>query len=152
MSREQLQQTDQLGAIFQVIGTPDPDEDLGFLQNEQSRDYVRSFPKIERVNLEEVYPGTDSRGLQLLQRMLAFNPNNRISAAEAILNDYFDDIRLPEQEDVPAPKFDLSIDDLESDNISIEQLRVEVTEMIKKLSSEHFNFQEEAFIQQSDLQ
>jgi hypothetical protein len=53
---------------------------------------------------------------------------------------------------VPAPKFDLSIDDLESDNISIEQLRVEVTEMIKKLSSEHFNFQEEAFIQQSDLQ
>lgn len=53
---------------------------------------------------------------------------------------------------MPAPKFDLSIDDLESDNISIEQLRVEVTEMIKKLSSEHFNFQEEAFIQQSELQ
>lgn len=46
--------------------------------------------------------------------MLAFNPGKRISASDAIMDDYFDDIRLPEQEDVPAPKFDLSIDHLES--------------------------------------
>ena len=56
--------------------------------------------------------------------MLEFNPCRRITAAEAIMNDYFDDIRFPEQEDVPAPKFDLRIDHLESDNISIDQLRV----------------------------
>jgi len=58
--------------------------------------------------------------------MLEFNPCRRITAAEAIMNDYFDDIRLPDQEDVPPPTFDLSIDNLESENISIDQLRVEI--------------------------
>ena len=42
------------------------------------------------------------------------------------MNDYFDDIRLPEQENLPAPFFDLSVDYIESENVSIDQLRVEV--------------------------
>ena len=55
--------------------------------------------------------------------MLEFNPCKRISAAEAIMNDYFDDIRLPEQEELAPPIFDLSIDNIESENMSAEQLR-----------------------------
>ena len=86
----------------------------------------KDFPKIERIKFADVYPGTDPRGLELLGRMLEFNPCKRISAAEAIMNDYFDDIRLPEQENLPAPFFDLSVDYIESENVSIDQLRVEV--------------------------
>ena len=48
------------------------------------------------MNIQEKYPGTDPRGIELLYRMLEFNPNKRISAAEALLNSYFDEIRLPE--------------------------------------------------------
>jgi len=35
-----------MGKIFEVIGTPSPDDDLSeFLQSKESQDYVRSFPK-----------------------------------------------------------------------------------------------------------
>ena len=81
--------------------------------------------------MADVYPGTDPRGLELLSRMLEFNPCKRISAAEAIMNDYFDDIRLPEQEELAAPIFDLSIDNIESENMSTEQLRPQVCQLIE---------------------
>ena len=81
--------------------------------------------------MADVYPGTDPRGLELLSRMLEFNPCKRISAAEAIMNDYFDDIRLPEQEELAPPIFDLSIDNIESENMSAEQLRPQVCQLIE---------------------
>ena len=44
--------------------------------------------------------------------MLRFNPDNRISAKEALLDTYFDEIRLEEQEDFVECDIDLSfIDD-----------------------------------------
>lgn len=43
-----------------------------------------------------MYPGTDPRGLFLLERMLDFNPTKRISAEELLKDEYFDDIRLTE--------------------------------------------------------
>jgi len=43
-----------------------------------------------------MYPGTDNRGITLLKRMLEFDPRKRITAAEAIKDSYFDDIRLPD--------------------------------------------------------
>ena len=43
--------------------------------------------------------------------MLEFDPNRRISASEALKNDWFDDVRLPEQEVVwQGPEVDLSVD------------------------------------------
>ncbi len=51
-AKEKIMQKDQMGIIFSVIGTPDPEEDLSkFLQSEESRDYVKSFPKHEKVDL-----------------------------------------------------------------------------------------------------
>lgn len=47
------------------------------------------------MDLEEKYPGTDPRGLELLSKMLAFNPRKRITAEDALKDSYFDDIRLP---------------------------------------------------------
>lgn len=86
-----------MGKIFEVIGTPGPDEDLSaFLESEESQAYVRSFQPRSRVDLSVLYPGTEQRGIALLYRMLEFNPNNRISAEEALKDPYFDDIRLPE--------------------------------------------------------
>jgi serine/threonine protein kinase len=32
----------------------------------------------------------------MLQKMLEFNPNKRISAEEALKSPYFDDVRIPE--------------------------------------------------------
>ena len=50
------------------------------------------------ANLADIYPGTDHRAIELLRKMLEFNPSKRITATEAIQDIYFDDVRLPEQE------------------------------------------------------
>jgi serine/threonine protein kinase len=43
-----------------------------------------------------MYPGTDVRGLKLLQQMLEFNPTKRLTAEEILKDSYFDDIRIQE--------------------------------------------------------
>ncbi len=43
-----------------------------------------------------MYPAVDDRGIELLQKMLEFNPERRISAEEALKDSYFDEIRLEE--------------------------------------------------------
>ena len=41
-----------------------------------------------------MYPATDDKGLNLLEKMLQFNPRKRIGAKEALQDEYFDDIRI----------------------------------------------------------
>ena len=48
------------------------------------------------MDLLEKYPGTSEEGLKLLTQMLAFNPEKRINAEEALKNPYFDEVRIPD--------------------------------------------------------
>lgn len=102
---------DQLGKIFQVIGTPNPDEDLSFIKHDEARKYLKCFKPCERLDLNTMYPATEPRGLFLLQKMLEFNPNNRISALEALSDPYFDEVRVEEQEQFEVCNIDLSFID-----------------------------------------
>lgn len=59
-------QNDQLGKIFQVIGTPSDEESLkSFLQPKQIED-VKQFPHHEPIDLRDLFPGTESAGIELL--------------------------------------------------------------------------------------
>lgn len=94
---EQDNKNDQLGKIFQVIGTPGEDEDLSFIKHEKALKYLRCFKPCPKMDLgQDMYPAVDKRGIKLLNRMLEFNPNKRISAEDALKDEYFDEIRLDE--------------------------------------------------------
>ena len=54
-----FQKNDQLLKIFEVIGTPNDPEDLNFIKQENAKKYIRSFPKKDKLDLFEKYPGTD---------------------------------------------------------------------------------------------
>jgi serine/threonine protein kinase len=90
------QANDQLSMIFEVIGTPSDETLENLLDDEETLTYAKSFPKQRALNLESIYPGTEQRGIDLLRRMLEFDPTKRISAEDAIKDPYFDDIRLPD--------------------------------------------------------
>ena len=81
---EDDQKNDQLGKIFQVIGTPKPDESLSFIQNEAAKKYLSFFKPTPKIDFSEKYPAVEDKGLQLLEKMLMFDPQKRISAEEAI--------------------------------------------------------------------
>ena len=63
-----------------------------------------------------MYPAVETEGLELLQKMLEFSPNKRISAEDALKAAYFDDIRLEDQETFSPLDLDLSsIENIQED-------------------------------------
>lgn len=56
-------------------------------------DYNSLFPKWRPKSLAELVPGLDTQGLDLLCRLLEYDPNRRITAKAALEHPYFDDIR-----------------------------------------------------------
>ena len=81
------------------------------------------------MDLSEKYPGTDKRGLSLLEQMLEFNPDKRITAEEALKDEYFDEIRILEQEEFEVCQINFHYDE---EDITEEEMKKIVIEEIKK--------------------
>ncbi|XP_078268890.1 cyclin-dependent kinase 1 [Rhinoraja longicauda] len=79
---------DQLFRIFRTLGTPNNDIWPGV---ETLSDYKNTFPKWKAGSLSQV-KNIDQNGLELLAKMLIYDPTKRISAKEALHHLYFDDL------------------------------------------------------------
>lgn len=77
---------DQLFKIFQVLGTPGHGEYLRSLP-----EFKNNFPKWRGKGLENVIAGIEEDELDLLKKMLAVNPDERISAAQALEHSLFEE-------------------------------------------------------------
>ena len=88
---------DQLAVIFQVIGSPSED-DKSFVTDSKANEYLNAFPKSERVNLATVYPGAGEEAIDLLHKILVFNPYFRLSVEECLDHSFFKKCRKPEKE------------------------------------------------------
>ncbi|KVH91118.1 Essential protein Yae1, N-terminal [Cynara cardunculus var. scolymus] len=69
----------QLRLITELIGSPD-DASLGFLRSDNARRYVRQLPQYPRQQFSTRFPNTSPGALDLLEKMLFFDPNRRITA------------------------------------------------------------------------
>ena len=88
---------DQLAVIFDVLGTPN-DDDISFVTDAKAVAYLKSFEPIQRVDMAAKYPGANSEGVDLLNRMLQVNPYFRISVDEALNHPFFNRVRKPHKE------------------------------------------------------
>ncbi|OMJ86683.1 hypothetical protein SteCoe_11769 [Stentor coeruleus] len=83
---------DQLYKIFRILGTPNEKMWPGV---SKLRDYKRTFPNWSATNLRTCLHNVDVAGLDLLQRMLNYDPAARITAKEALAHQYFNDVNVP---------------------------------------------------------
>lgn len=118
---------DQLNVIFKVIGTP-PKDDLEAYG--KANKYIQSLGHIKGKAFETLYPEADPLAIDLLKRMLEFNPRRRCTAEEALDHDFFKGIRRKELERV-APGPLEGPDFLENEKVDLDLLKTKVIEEVK---------------------
>ena len=87
---------DQLNKIFDIIGTPS-EEEISWIEEENVKEYVRSFQPREKTDLQTLFEGIDPIAIDLLARILVFAPRRRISMKDILSHPYFKEVRQPDK-------------------------------------------------------
>lgn len=99
----------QMNLIFDVVGTPSED-DMRFISNNRALAYIRSLPPKPKVPFSKIYPNATPYAIDLMDRMLTFNPKKRITVEEALAHPYFKDLSNPKLETSCPSPFDFSFE------------------------------------------
>jgi cyclin-dependent kinase len=78
---------DELLRIFKALGTPSEESWPGIVELPE---YRKDFPKYPGIGLQKLVPGLDKVGYDLLDSMLQYDPNKRITAHKAMKHPFFD--------------------------------------------------------------
>ena len=124
------EKADQLNVIFEVIGSPD-EESMGFVTDPNAVLYLKSLiqKKKKKINFKTKFPGSSDESLDLLQKMLVFDPNKRITVNECLEHPFFKSIRDPNKEEEAS--FNLEFEFEKDNNLTIEKLRTLFITVIK---------------------
>uniref|UniRef100_A0A914VC86 mitogen-activated protein kinase n=1 Tax=Plectus sambesii TaxID=2011161 RepID=A0A914VC86_9BILA len=93
---------DQLTRIMSLVGTPD-DTLLAKIQSEEARNYIRNLPKMPRKDFKVFFSQASPEAVDLLEKTLSLDPDNRPTAAEAMEHPYLAQYHDPDDEPTSAP-------------------------------------------------
>jgi len=98
----------QLNLILNILGTP-PEETIRRIGSPRAQDYVRSLPRMPKVPFSRLFPNASDKALDLLERLLDFDPARRITVEQALQHPYLATYHDPEDE--PShERFDFSFE------------------------------------------
>jgi len=103
--------TNQIDRIIEVTGLPTP-EDIDSIQSEFAAQMLANLPPpaVPR-SIDTMYPSADADSIDLLQKLLMFNPSKRLNAEEALEHPYVSQFHVPEEESVCEKTITIPIDD-----------------------------------------
>ena len=84
----------QLKLIVKFLGKP-KQEDTEFVKNTKAMRFLAKLPIPKGVKMNTAFPNANKDALDLLENMLVFNPNKRISVLEALNHPYFAAFLIP---------------------------------------------------------
>ncbi|CAJ0881637.1 7477_t:CDS:2 [Entrophospora sp. SA101] len=89
-----------------------------------ARDYIRSLPFKKRVPFSQMFPDANPLAVDMLEKLLTFNPTKRVTVEEALTHPYLEPYHDPEDEPnadpIPESFFDF---DKQKDHLTKEQLK-----------------------------
>ena len=83
---------------------------------------MKGLPKRSKQSWKNLFPDANPLGLELLSKMLAFNPDKRFTVQECINHEYFNGLHNPEEEPICEETFDWSFDTFEPDKEVIQKM------------------------------
>ncbi|CAK73378.1 unnamed protein product (macronuclear) [Paramecium tetraurelia] len=103
---------DQVQRIIAVLGTPTAD-DMKYIGNNNAIKYIKSLPKRSKQKWEALFPKANNKALDLLGKMITFNPEQRYTVEQCLQHPYFDELHNPDEEPLSGKAFDWSWDNFE---------------------------------------
>ncbi|KAJ3109407.1 Mitogen-activated protein kinase [Phlyctochytrium planicorne] len=118
---------DQLNQILYILGTPD-DATLRRIGSERAQLYIRSLKKTQKIPWAQLFPKASGTALDLLERLLTFDPAARITVEEALSHPYLEAYHDAEDEPNHDKKFDFSFESVEAIEDMKRMIAMEVAE------------------------
>ena len=103
---------DQIQKIIAVTGTPKMEE-LEFIQKKEAKEFFLKLVKRTKLTWTSLFPNANPIALDLLEKMLTFNPKKRYTVDQCISHPYFEGLHDPEQEPITTSSFDWTFDAVE---------------------------------------
>eukprot|EP00824_Muranothrix_gubernata_P011522 TRINITY_DN24975_c0_g1_i1.p1 TRINITY_DN24975_c0_g1~~TRINITY_DN24975_c0_g1_i1.p1 ORF type:complete len:389 (+),score=81.33 TRINITY_DN24975_c0_g1_i1:90-1256(+) len=99
----------QLNLITNIIGTPS-EEDITFIENDKARRYILSLPHKAKVPFQQLYPNANPHAIDLLEKMLLFDPSRRITVTGALEHPYLTALHDPTDEPIATELFNFEFE------------------------------------------
>ena len=88
--------------ITKLLGNPSP-KLINQIENEKNREFVLQLPKRQGKNFDEIFKGANPLAVDLLKKMLKYDPEERITVPEALAHPYLKQLHFPDDEPTTDP-------------------------------------------------
>jgi len=100
----------QLDRIIEVTGHPNK-EAISAINSNFAANMIESVKPTKKIRLSILFPNAEAEALNLLARLLQFNPKKRISSEEALKHPYVSQFHNPDDEPSCDHKIQITLDD-----------------------------------------
>lgn len=100
----------QLKLIINILGSQ-TENDIEFIDNQKARKFIKSLPFSPGTSFANLYPQAQPLAIDLLEKMLVFDPSKRISVNEALHHPYMSSLYSSDMDPPVEVPVDLDIDE-----------------------------------------
>ncbi|KAF3649638.1 Mitogen-activated protein kinase 4 [Capsicum annuum] len=108
-----------VSSVLKLLGSPD-DASLQFLRSDNARRYVRQLPQYPKQQFTARFPSMSPLAVDLLEKMLVFDPTRRITVDEALRHPFLSSLHDVNDEPICARPFSF---DFEEPSITEEKIK-----------------------------
>ena len=122
----------QLTLMNETIGSPTAEE-LRDCVNPKARQFMDSLPFYQKVPFDQIFPGADPDEIDLIQKMLTWDPTERITVEAALEHPFLEKLHDPYDEPVSFPVTPFNF---ERPKIEMSELKLEMWKDVLKFHPE----------------